>query len=246
MITELLRLRRGLGFSFTSRYLLAVLLNLPEVMRTRSLGMVDHKWEHSSSTLKVKTQGKHFLVAPDALPLVRELMLKNCYFFDMSKKYGTVVDLGANRGIFSVMAARVSDRVISVECDTESMPFKFAETMKINEIKNTFFVNKIISDSSSGNRVSLNSILADLNIKEISFLKIDIEGAEEVLLGRNLEWLNLTREISLEVHPCFGVDEQTLLAVLKTRGFKVSLYDKDLGLTQKLERNGMGYIRASR
>lgn len=240
---ELARIYNSMGIAFMLRYFSYFLKNITTVISTGSLSILD---KQVNSLVKVKYQGHKFVLTPDAMPAIRELMLKNCYGFDMNRKYNTVLDLGANRGVFTVMAAKVSNTVISIECNKDELPLLYERTMRLNDITNSYFINKFASNVTSNETISLGSIINDFNINEISYLKIDIEGAEKNLLEDNLEWIGITKEIAIEVHPCFGVNEQKIYSLLVNNGFSVSLFDKDLNEVNKLNSAGMGYIRAFR
>ncbi len=242
-ISELAEITRGFGFLFAFRYFFLTLKALPKVLRTGSLGPVD---KLITCRLQVKKWGYVFEFEPDAIPLIRELILHNCYGFDTSRNYNTIIDLGANRGVFTAIAAKKAKQVICVECDSKSMPEKFARTMEMNNIQNAVFINKFASSVTQDNTVSLNYIVKELNLREISFLKIDIEGAEKELFSKNLEWLSVTNEISMEVHPCFGVDTDELLSILKRHGFRCTLLNKDFWPVSELASESMGYIRAQK
>lgn len=242
-VRELAAIASGFGSLFAVRYFFMTLKALPQVLRTGSLWPVD---KLVTCCLKVKKMGHEFKFEPDAIPLVRELILHNCYGFDMSRNYGTIIDLGANRGVFTAIAAKVAQRVICVECDSKSMPEKFARTMEMNDIQNAVFINKIAAEAIQDDTISLNYIIKDYNISEISFLKMDIEGAEKELFSKNLEWMSVTKEISMEVHPCFGVDTENLISILEKHAFHCAVLDKSLQPVSQLAADSMGYVRAQK
>ena len=122
-------------------------------------------------------------------------------FFDLPKN-GTVVDLGANIGIFTRRAEEKGNRVIAFEANPE-----YYECLKRN-VKTKELYNCIISDKSSINQSTLwttshfggatvyecegipvnvesyclNDLFETGLFEEIDFIKIDIEGSERQVL----------------------------------------------------------------
>lgn len=97
--------------------------------------------------------------------------------------------------------------------------------------------NLMVVDDSTGSRVvecpdprrattkclDVSTLMRDYNIDSIDILKMDIEGAEEEVLGRNYEgWLPLTKQLIIEFH---GEETQRDgLQTLKAYGFNVFRY----------------------
>lgn len=240
-IKEIVLLAKRSGYVFAFKYVLLTLYSLPDVLALGSLSPVDKRIK---GLLTVKSHGFAFKFLPEAISVVRELHYHDCYGFDTARKYDTIIDLGANCGTFTALAAKVARRVISVECNTADMPGRFTKTMELNSINNAVFVNKFAASSDSVSNVSINTLTQNFNIRAIDYFKVDIEGAETDLFSSNLEWLKITNQVSMEVHPCFGVDEIALIRILTVHGFTVTLLDKNYSLVPCLPRNSMGYIRA--
>ena len=55
--------------------------------------------------------------------------------------------------------------------------------------------------------ISINSLLKELKWKSIDLLKIDIEGYEGLLFQSNIEWLEVTDTIIIEIHENISVEE---------------------------------------
>lgn len=49
--------------------------------------------------------------------------------------------------------------------------------------------------------ISVNTIMNKYNIAKFNLVKIDIEGAENILLKNNNNWLAYTDNIIIEIHP---------------------------------------------
>ncbi len=243
LIKELQRICKGFGILFCVKYVGYIFLNINTVLRKKSLGIVDTKIH---GNVHVKALGNNFELLDDMMPTIREVLLKNCYGYDTDIHYLTTIDLGANRGVFSVIAAKCSDRVISVECNKSEFSAKYQSVMAMNSVNNTHLVNKFAASYADETHVNLNQIVKDFNLTEISYLKVDIEGAESDLFSANLEWLTITKEISMEVHPCFNVDTQKIYDTLDKSGFKLRCYDLDVRQISDFTGVSMGYLRASR
>ena len=243
LVRELSRIRHGFGWKFTIRYIYYIFLELPKVLSARSLAPVDQRVEDK---VYVTHKNLSYHLPAEELPLIREVLLKNCYGFDSAKTYPVVVDLGANCGIFSVMAARSAHKVISIEFNEKEFSKQFSKVMKMNGIKNTSFVPKYIASFVDENHISMNEITQIFHLQKIDFLKIDIEGAEDDLFSKNLDWLEITERIAMEIHPCFHVDTRKIISVLRSFGFSISLYDLDMRSIPDFSKVIMGYVWANR
>jgi len=232
-----------MGPVFAAGYFLKTVAALPEVLAARSLGPVDMRVRENFS---VRSHGSSFEFLAYALPVVREIHLHGCYGFDPAKRYGVVVDLGANSGTFSVLAAKSAERVIAVECGRSDLKKLFDVTMHLNGVTNAVFINKAVAASDGDGRISMRRLILDYAPDGVDFLKVDIEGAESELFGRKPKWLYQVKQISMEVHPCFGADVGHIKNTLENNGFAVTFFAKDLRKVNGLGTGAMGYVRAVR
>lgn len=170
--------------------------------------------------------------------------------FEINQK-DTVVDIGAQIGVFSIFAAYYTKkgRIFSFEPVPEN--FKLLKNnISLNNVKNVFPINKAISDKKGKENIflnetntgghsffqndasqskievstiSLNDFIKMYNIKKIDFLKIDCEGAEyKILFACSKETLSLIKKISMEYHNIKGKKNvKTLKKFLEKNGFKV-------------------------
>ena len=168
-------------------------------------------------------------------------------------KNDVVVDIGANIGAFSILAAKkASDvRVFAYEPDKENyslllknkhlnnsgniLTFDSAITGKKGHIN--LFISKFhncahsIYGVESKNSIKVKSItLSDIfrinNLKKINYLKIDAEGAEcDILLNTPAEVIRRVDKIVLEYHDNFnnGCSIIGLKEYLEGNGFKVKV-----------------------
>jgi len=63
-----------------------------------------------------------------------------------------------------------------------------------------------------------------------------------LLFKDNLRWLDKTKQLSMEIHPCFNVNWKQIIEVLKKYGFAIKLLDKNLREVGTFESIDMGYI----
>jgi FkbM family methyltransferase len=192
----------------------------------------------------------------EVFTLCRELVLDRIYErggFAFSSNLRTVVDAGAHAGIFSLMASRWADRVVSIEASQINF-----DLLKLNIDRNHIanidarhralwsksgqFLDLDASAESGCGRVNsqfrsitrgntVESISLDDLIEEIGpidLLKIDIEGAEYETF-RACSKLSCISSIVGEMHILEAGDTerlQTLVAHLEDAGFHVVLVDE--------------------
>jgi hypothetical protein len=143
---------------------------------------------------------------------------------------GWVIDLGANRGLFSVWAALTGANVVAVEAQQG-----FATEISVTVSGAT--VGVVADDhrwatTSHGAAarpadLSLPQLMSVYHIERVGLLKVDIEGGEFAVFGDNdLHWLEKVDQLALEVHPAFG-DAVSLIAKLERNGFTVDLRNND-------------------
>lgn len=262
ILTELILIRRIGGWSCLTRYSAAVALTLPEILRTGNLSSADNNMagkrrEFRVCDRKVSLDGALFSAA-------REIYGRQVYFalpeFSINAT-DTVVDLGANAGVFTVLAALLGKRVISVEAQS-----RFLDDLAVNARANNC-AHKIVPElalvgSRSGifsdprrlttashfaqqpPTYSMTDIIGRHRLDAISFLKIDIEGSEFDLLTHDNDWLAIVDKIAMEVHADYG-DIGSLVSLLENKGFKVWLIDNEQRPAPN-KKNANGYLFALR
>jgi glycosyltransferase involved in cell wall biosynthesis len=212
-------------------------MNSRDVIVTKSLARIDNSFQ--SDILYPKIQDVHFQFFGSNIGLIREIFGKNCYQFDTSRTYGTVVDLGANVGVFSILASKFSEQVVSVEMNRTDTAELFNRLIDINNVQNISRIYATVGQKKSGN-LCLEDLLAEYD--SIDFMKIDIEGSEQELFDDEA-WLDKVQTLSLEVHPCFGVDVERILAILEKK-FNCTLFNLNMQKVPAIK--GMGYIFAEK
>lgn len=146
-----------------------------------------------------------------------EICLTDHYnlLLDDVKASDILLDVGANIGIFTVLASKKVNKVIAVEPDPYNYKY-LKKNIELNNIKNVIISNKAVSNykgvtfiSSKGsqsklaekgikiNVTTIDELLNEHNI-DIDALKMDIEGSEyEALDGKFLE---RCKRLMVEIH----------------------------------------------
>jgi FkbM family methyltransferase len=154
--------------------------------------------------------------------VVREIWEEDVYEVSPGRitDNGTVIDLGANIGAFSIYAAYHGGNVYAVEPEPNNLkalrtnislnnmddqitvvPFGITDKRGVAQISNDGG-DSTIKDGvgvSEIETMSLNDLFIENDIEEVDVLKIDTEGSElETILGASRETLNKCRYITLE------------------------------------------------
>lgn len=66
--------------------------------------------------------------------------------------------------------------------------------------------------------VSVNSLIREFSLKEIDYVKMDIEGAELEVIQKNNDWLKIVKQINIEYHTG-EVDAKKIMEALIAKGF---------------------------
>jgi hypothetical protein len=224
----------------------ATALNSAEILRTGKLTSVDAAMSRNMSV--------HFGKSRLVLPLsdidqhlrrwndnptfgnVRELYARNCYLqrLRLKKPQRTVLDLGANRGMFSLLAlvALEADLVVGVEPMVYYTTI-FEQLLEVNHCdprRAPRYTRFIASPSAERNdpiqNVSIQTIVREQNIDRIDLVKMDIEGHEKAVFSEP-EWLANVDNISMELHPQVVSDLSIIPEALRRNGFDYALTDQD-------------------
>lgn len=199
--------------------------------------------------------------------IISEIFGNNCYCpngFEIKNK-DTIIDIGANVGVFSLYASKKAQlgKIYSFEPFKENYEF-LIKNLKLNKLKNIFPFNLgvspknkkevlYISDTNCGacnnfkgkgekiviNCISLKDIFDLNNIQRCNFMKIDCEGAEyDILFNTPQNYLDRIDKISMEYHNLDKKrNKKTLLKFLEKIGFKIK------GVVPLTEKVGMIYVK---
>jgi FkbM family methyltransferase len=238
LVSDLRGIRRACGLGTAARWLASVFRTLPEALRTRQLLAADAKMGIGPYAVR-HDDAKARLVGEGAFSGLREIWVRRVYSRDgflQIPEQGTVVDLGANMGNFTMLAlaTQPTARVIAVEAGRH-MWERLAKSAELNgrggsiELCQAF----IGSFSSKQDRIATSDehymgiptiseadFLSKYDITRIDFLKCDIEGSEYFLLEEGSCLLDITDRIAIELH-AFAGDPKAFLHELERRGFRI-------------------------
>ncbi|MCA9293089.1 MAG: FkbM family methyltransferase [Phycisphaerales bacterium] len=218
-----------------ARLCVVMLRSLPDVARERDLKSVDRRM--GRRVVSFKFMGRRVRIdcpAIDAIVkdgtytfgLVRELGVRNCYLRNGVDRAivdaNWVVDLGANRGVFSAIAAGCGAKnILAVEglpelkraIETSMRAMRFAGC----RVESAFVGALGDGTPPPGPTRSLAGLFDAHGIERVDVLKMDIEGGEYGLF-KEPEWLDRVGALCMEVHPEHGrVDD--VLERLTAAGF---------------------------
>jgi FkbM family methyltransferase len=236
-----------------ARWLTSFAVHLAECERTGSLAPADRIWTRAGARFQLP--GGVVISLPGSYTAgAREMYCRNVYLrtgFVMPRT-GWVLDVGANRGLFSVWAALAGAQAIAVEAQQGFEPeiqFLAAHNgvsdrvhVEIALAGGTITAGASVGVSADDQRwavashggsqrpvgVSVPQLMSAYRIDRIGLLKVDIEGGEFAVFdsGEDLRWLDKVDQVAMEVHPGFG-DAAALIGRLRQHGFALNLCDNE-------------------
>jgi FkbM family methyltransferase len=216
----------------------ASISSAPAILRTRKLTTLDAAMSRDMTVRFGKTRMVVPLAQIDELlrpqndnPTfgnVREMYARNCYLARLRLKtpMHAVLDLGANRGMFSLLAlvALQSDVAVGVE------PLPIYESvhrllLQANHCsldrgpRYTKFVSSpSVEQGDPDQNVSIQTILREQKIDRFNLVKMDIEGHEKAVFAEP-EWLASIDTLVMELHPQVAGDLSLIPQALERYGF---------------------------
>jgi len=243
LVHDLGAVRRHADRATANRYVLAVCAALPRIARTKSLVPADEAMAGRTCRF-TPLPGRSVVLDGSSFSSARELYCRRVYFIRPGFEIGTrdvVVDLGANAGLFSTMAAVYGSLVIAVEAQSGFFPLMEANLARNGCAERARLVHAlvgagtgILSDEAARAAAthwgeqpverSIADIIAMHELDHVDLLKVDIEGSEFDAFSGDLSWSTVVRRIVMEVHTAFG-DVGALRARLAAAGFDTVLVD---------------------
>jgi len=250
-----IRIFTVLGARLSLFFFLQLMMNCRNILRDKTLSSVDGKMNVMQPT-KFKFRDKTLFfdcAASDNLEdensssfgLIREILVADCYLKDMSddqlNSLDCIIDIGANRGVFSSLMSKYAKRIICVEFQE-----KYLEVLKSNLKDNSFFNYEILKvyisgcnpiniqnsrDATTWNSsfLDMNQLFGLLNLEWVSLVKLDIEG-EEFNVFNDSSWMAKCDFVTMEVHGDLGNVEE-LVKQIQEMNFWVRLRDSNLQKT---------------
>ena len=226
------------------------------IIKDKNLDTLDEYFSNKIKILKVSFNGYKFkidLKTSDNIAnegsftfgLIRELYIKNCYFkfYNIkNKEIENVIELGGNRGVFSLLAANFAKNIICVE---PQIIYKkiLDHNLNINNFQNVKLINKFVgkdlNSEFTSESISFKRILEEEKIKIVDFLKIDIEGSEFELF--DIDSLKKIKYLAMEVHPDYG-SLDFLCKQLIDAGFHIKLTSMNFEILKKLDTKNLVYL----
>jgi len=232
---------RALGFSEYAQYVSTTLRNVGKVLASHDLRAVDATMRgivqlyHPVTRQKVQVDLEIFR-ADDiaegsfAFGLLREIWFRNVYLreFPLADKLQGVIDLGSNRGLFTLLAAAFSDRVVAVEVQS-TYRRQMKQLLTLNGLSNVSLINAFVGGpgvTARGNEraIEFKDVVAALDGSPVDFLKMDIEGSE---FGIDVDAFSEVRRMAIEVHRDWG-DAAEFVSNIEQSGFDCRTFDDSL------------------
>jgi len=223
LLRECRSIRRVLSAGDFRSLVAYVVRNAPEIVRTRKLSSVDISMIRN---LAIRYHDRRFLLPLadiDALLAphhdnptfgnLREMYANDSYLrsFRLKLPVATVLDLGANRGLFSLIAVMALDAKIVVGVK----PLEFYEPIMRLLLDangcapsrviryNKFIGSPLTEQRNPGEYISIESIREQQRIARFGLVKMDIEGGELDIFG-DPAWLSHVDNLTMELHHFAG------------------------------------------
>jgi len=159
----------------------------------------------------------------------------------------TILDLGSNVGYTVAHFAHLYPRarVIGVEMDARNFELATANVApwadRVRLLQAAVWSSDgtvsyagayddayhVTTDGASARQVRairIDTILRECDVERVDYLKMDIEGAEAVVLSEPMPWLERVQSLKIEVHP--PAEMATLRSRLEEHGFRTWLDDQ--------------------
>lgn len=231
------------GAGMGLRYTIAVATRLPAIVKRRDLQPADSAMA-GSATLNFR--GRKIAIPFSQVDAantivgdgptfagIREILGDEVYLrgFTRLGAISTFVDLGANRGMVSVMAASGLGvpKIVAVEAQGPySACFEvLADANKLSPDQRHRVV-KFAGSTDDDETITVDGLCQAFDLEDIDFLKCDIEGGEnEVVLGGAPAFWHRVRLVSMELHPEADTRTDEIIATMVADGFHVSVTDPE-------------------
>ena len=205
-----------------------------------------------------------FFSYPALIMMFDEIFIKKEYYFNSEKKNPFVIDCGANIGLATLFFKKLypQSRIIAFEADVKAFEL-LKQNVENNRLKNVELHNKALYNkegkikfyydpknpsslamSTEKKRmdkaaavVSSTTLSSHIN-EEVDFLKMDIEGAEGIVIEEmsSKNKLRLIKEMVIEYHHHIDKKKDNLskiLGILEKNNFGYHISSTPNGITQK-------------
>jgi FkbM family methyltransferase len=243
LVANLRGVYRACGPGTALTYAANIAGTLPAVARTRTLKEADQRM--SRRAWRFRAQGVEMMLDGRLWSGAREMYGRGVYFPDARfelRPGTTVVDLGANSGLFTLLAALRGCAVVAVEAQLGFIE-EIGDLVHRLAVAEGVALEHALVGAGRGllaeacelarashfrdrqpARITMPELFARHRIESVDFLKCDIEGSEFELFGDVEQWLPRVRRLAMEVHCRFGSAAE-LTQLLERQGFQVMLVD---------------------
>ncbi len=220
------------------------LRHAPSILKTGKLSPLDRAM---SQDIDVTFHGRHLSIPVDAIDshllsgtndsftfgTVREMFANDVYLraFQPSLHCRCVLDLGCNRGMFSLIAAKVLEAELIIGVEPLAKYQKVHQLLsRENGIPGALakpywkMIGSTVAERLDSAFVSIATLIRENNLTVIDFAKIDIEGAESEVFSEP-GWLAITQNIAMELHPEF-TDIRPVLEAIAHSGLQMRTTDQ--------------------
>lgn len=257
---EIAAVHRIGGWACCGTFVIRTIANLRGVLARRSLAPVDESMRGRSYSFRVC--GRVVCLDGDSFAGAREIYGRQVYFAlpgFLLESSDIVVDLGANAGVFTTLAALTAGKVVAVEAQYGFLGQLRAHLAMNGSTSKADVVFGVVGASSGvistpgfvspeftrePPTLSMSDLFTRYALSHVDFMKVDIEGSEFDLFANTNGWLSRVRRIAMEVHRHFG-DPSELAELLRRNGFEVWLVDNGQRIVDSIEEES-GYLFAMR
>jgi FkbM family methyltransferase len=237
---------RVCGPSTAAKWMGHVVVNLPNILTSKNLQSADRAM--GSGPFKVsRANSRALLAGPQVFSGLREIWVRDVYLKNnfLTVPHGaSVVDLGANLGVFSALALaqNATAKVIAVEpsitllSSLEKCIAANGWSARLTPVRG--FVGNFTETQNAALRdqadyagaptISEAQLISRYKISKVDFLKCDIEGSESFLIESDSQLLAMSDRLAIELHDQ-GVDIAKFLGHLERIGFEVGHVEWSIG-----------------
>ena len=213
------------------RWHLGAMLRFRSIAGGATLGPADR---FLGGDFAIKVAGRMCQMHATDFGVCRELVGRDCYRFAAAAAGAKhVIDLGANAGVFSLMATLLAPEchVTAVEANPALVDLARENLSLAGVLERVELLNEVVGDAVAanvGNDVTLGGLRRFSPSEAIErrgrcdFLKCDVEGSEHSLFDGDLRWMDSVDAMAIEYHWAHA-DGERLAALLTSRGFQVEI-----------------------
>jgi FkbM family methyltransferase len=233
---------RVCGWEIAARWAGGVFCDLPRTVRERNLQGADRRLERRPIPGRFGTGRLVWFEGLGSYSGIREIWVRNVYGIGETVDIwpgARVLDLGANQGTFSMLAASLGAKVVAVEPGI-GLSSRIGAVAERNGLSGQLRVLSVAVGSTTKVQEAMASmeeyrgirfigeeeLLEAVGWESIDLFKCDIEGSEFGLLRDGGGILGRARQVAMEIHP-WGGSVEVFMKSLIGLGFKLRVSEAD-------------------